>query len=299
MIREGLKDWGVGIPEYAPLDLMNREEVQGLGVQAASIILEREGFEIESVNLEPGAHPGIFAWKDGEQWALAFQAKAGQTMVELYYPDRLLLGEFFRKQGLRSGFMEFNCHSMDEERDEADLALYGDQYYFELEQPLMELTNVKQPEKRDEDFPAFRLHLLGRALIFRDLEALRNLLTRDCVYSSHRFPHAVHGREAVIEHLLNFPELQPGMRPGLKWVVRLIGEPPMMPVEHVVMNGQDEGPMMVMNTYREGEPALLINFAGPDGESLAILYASLDGDGCVKKLGLEDTRLFRFEGYWK
>lgn len=298
-MAEGMeRDWGKGIPDYRLEDVISHKEVQELGAMVACDALKGWGFEITQVQPQPGRQPAIAALKEGEQWAICLQSQAGKVQVELQYPDLLFLVERLVLQGYRVGFLDVILVSMDEERGAAELALAGDRYG--CKDPFMgEVTGMKAPGKGEEDFLAYRLHLLGKLLARGDGGVLKEALRGDCIFSSHTFPQTLNGRGAVVEHLFSLPEVRGFRRCAWTRVVRLIGKPPMVQMEHVVMNGRDEGSMMVMNDYRVGTPALRVGLDTEEGVLEAMLVVELDEEGLAVRLGLEYCHMFEYEEYWK
>ena len=124
------RDWGEGIPDYQPTDLMTAVEVQKFAMQVSeSFGLRHGGYQILESTLNPMDPFSFAARKGGQLYFVLVESSVAPRKPQLSQSKKTRLLSFSKKHQAKAIYIPVGIGACDAERFSASLALIGDAYY--------------------------------------------------------------------------------------------------------------------------------------------------------------------------
>ena len=124
------RDWGKGIPDYKPEDLMTALEVQKFAMQIAEGFgLRHGGYQITESSLDPQDPFSFAAQKDGQLCFVLVESCVAPKKPALSDRKKQRLLAFAGRHQAKAIYIPIGIGACDAERFSAGLALIGDAYY--------------------------------------------------------------------------------------------------------------------------------------------------------------------------
>lgn len=126
-------DWGEGIPDYKPNDLLTPIEVFDFAMQVLGMYFRQEGYEILNRINFPGAINNYDVEKDGKRYFVVVREYLYENPRKISEQERQECLRAAKQMGVIPVVAYVGFCSTDETRFNEKLALYGDGYYCNFE----------------------------------------------------------------------------------------------------------------------------------------------------------------------
>jgi hypothetical protein len=297
------RDWGTGIPEYTPEDVLSIDEIQKLCVTYAGSMYAEGGYDVDGAIYDRGRYPNVVAKKDGKTYRIAVM---GEQWPLNGHMSVLHMRDYYESCAEHGGIAciaAVSLKSNDGERAKAALTLRGDK--------LQAVTcNVHQISEDDftaprigtDAYEVYCLECVAYGYETGKFARMLELMTDDCQWNSQWVPEPRVGKAVLTDY---YAEKAAAMAEGPCYpqltLMETDGKTEIVHPDKLYINGMECSQPTGLGMYiPKGTKCMLCTQKLPGKTIVTMFTINLDDKGKISGININDPCFFgSFREYYR
>ena len=297
------RDWGEGIPEYAPEDVLSMDEVQKICVAYAGTMYGEGGYDVGGAMYDRGRYPNVVAQKDGKMYCIAVLGEQWPLIGHMSVLHMRDYYEFCAEHGGIACIAAVSLKSNDEERAKASLTLRGDKLQAvtcDIHQ--VSVDDFSVPRIGTDAYTVYCLECVAYGYETGNFDRMLELIADNCQWNSQWVPEPRVGKTALTDY---YAEKAAAMAEGPCYpqcsLMVTDGRMEIMHPDKLYINGTECSQPVGFGMYiPEGTKCMLCAQKLQGKMIVTMLTIDLDDEGKISGININDPYFFgNFREYYR